>query len=132
MNDEKAIVVEQNFDAPVEQVWRAITHAEEMRRWYFEGIERFEARPGFETEFTVVSEGRTYPHQWKVTEVVPNRRIAYEWRFRGFGGQSHTDWELSATPRGSKLKVTHVGIETHPQEEVAFRPDSCRAGWEYF
>ena len=30
------VVVEKLFDAPVHQIWRALTHGNEMRKWYFD------------------------------------------------------------------------------------------------
>ena len=45
-----------------------------MRRWFFEPMTEFEPKVGFETQFDVQCEGQNYPHQWKVTEIVPERR----------------------------------------------------------
>jgi uncharacterized protein YndB with AHSA1/START domain len=47
-----------------------------MRRWFFESTSHFEPEVGFETQFDVQVEEQSYAHQWKVTEVVPERRIA--------------------------------------------------------
>ena len=73
------IVVEQIFNAPIAVVWRAITDTDQMRQWFFEPITDFEPKVGFETQFNVRCEDQDYPHLWKVTDVVPETRITYDW-----------------------------------------------------
>ena len=126
------IVVEQVYEAPVHVVWKAITDKDQMHQWFFEPMVDFRPEAGFETQFSVGFEGQDYIHQWRVTEVIPERRIAYDWRYGGFAGSSSVIWELSETPSGTKLKLTHEGHETFPQENPAFTRESCQAGWDYF
>ncbi len=126
------IVVEHTFNAPIAVVWKAITDKDQMRQWFFETITDFEPEVGFETQFNVRVEDRDYPHQWKVTDVVPGRRIAYNWRYGGYAGNSSVTWELSETPSGTKLKFSHKGIETFPQDNPDFSRESGQAGWDYF
>jgi len=125
------IVVEQTYHAPVAEVWRAITDKDQMRQWFFEPMTDFEPEVGFETQFDVKCEGQNFPHQWKVTEVVPETRIAYDWRYGGYPGDSSVTWELSQTPDGTKLKLTHWGHETFPQDNPVFSREGCEAGWCY-
>jgi uncharacterized protein YndB with AHSA1/START domain len=126
------IVVEQILDAPIAAVWKAITDPAEMSLWFFEEIADFEPVVGFETEFVVETEGRTFPHLWRVIAVVPEARIAYDWRYGGYPGESIVTWELTETPDGTSLKLTHSGIETFPQNDPVFRRESGVAGWRYF
>lgn len=126
------IVVEQTYSAPVSVVWRAITGRDQMRQWFFEPMIDFRPEVGFESQFSVQYEGQDYLHQWKVTDVVPGRKIAYDWRYGGFPGDSSVTWELSETVNGTKLRLTHQGHETFPQDNPAFRRESCQAGWDYF
>jgi uncharacterized protein YndB with AHSA1/START domain len=125
------IVVEHTYKAPVSAVWEAITDRENMRRWFFEEMTDFRPVVGFETEFTHHHEGQDYVHQWKVTEVVPERKITYGWRYRGYPGDSSVTWELYGVPGGTRLRLTHKGQETFPQDNPVFSRASCRAGWEY-
>ena len=92
----------------------------------------FQPEVGFETEFTVRVEDQDYPHQWKVTEVVPEKKIAYGWRYGGYAGNSSVTWELTETPEGTKLKLTHTGSETFAQDNPIFSRESGQAGWDYF
>ncbi len=126
------IVVEQIYNAPIAVVWKAITERDQMRQWYFEPMTEFKPEVGFETEFDVEFEGQIFPHQWKVTEVVPETRIVYDWRYGGYAGDSSVTWELSETPGGTKLKLSHRGQETFPQDNPAFRREAGEAGWRYF
>lgn len=126
------IVVEQTFNAPIAVVWKAITDKGQMRQWFFEQMTEFKPEIGFKTQFTVRCEDKAYPHLWKVTDVVPQKRISYEWRYGGYPGDSSVTWELSEVPDGTKLRLTHAGHETFPQDDPNFSRESCQAGWEYF
>jgi len=126
------IVVEQTYNAPIAAVWKAITDKDQMRQWFFEPMTDFEPEVGFETEFDVQCEGQAYSHQWKVTQVVPERRITYGWRYGGYPGNSSVTWELSETPDGTALRLTHTGHETFGQDDPAFSRESGITGWTYF
>jgi uncharacterized protein YndB with AHSA1/START domain len=133
MSQAEPIVVERTYDAPVARVWRAITDEKQMPLWFFESIAEFRPEVGFETRFTVKADGREYVHAWRVTEMVPQRRISYDWKYVGVPGASSVVWELSEAPEGSKLRLTHTGVETFPQDgDPAFKVESGRAGWEHF
>jgi uncharacterized protein YndB with AHSA1/START domain len=103
-----------------------------MRQWFFEPITDFKPEVGFETKFNVRKEDQNYPHLWKVTDVVPERQITYQWRYGGYFGNSYVTWELSESPNGTKLKLTHEGHETFPQDNPIFSRESGQAGWKYF
>jgi uncharacterized protein YndB with AHSA1/START domain len=126
------IVVEQSYGAPVPVVWSAITDKDQMRQWFFEPMIDFRPEIGFETQFNVRLEDQDYLHQWRVTYVDPGRTLAYDWRYGGFPGSSSVVWELSETPGGTRLKFTHEGYETFPQDNPSFTRESCQAGWDYF
>ena len=126
------IVLEETYNAPISVVWKAITDKDQMRQWFFEPMTSFQPEVGFETEFDVQCEGQNYPHHWKVVEVAPETRIAYDWRYGGYPGNSFVTWELSETSNGTKLKVTHKGHETFPGDNPIFSRESGEAGWGYF
>ena len=44
------IVLERVFQAPIDQIWQAITNKDKMKQWYFD-IDKFEATTGFEFQF---------------------------------------------------------------------------------
>jgi uncharacterized protein YndB with AHSA1/START domain len=113
------VVVEHTFDAPVARVWKAITDPDQMRQWYFD-LKKFRAETGFEFEFSVTHEGNHYHHLCKVTEVVPQKRIA--------PGHSLVTFELFGEGDKTRLKLTHTGIETFPKTP-AYGRKNFEAGW---
>src|SRR5213593_1963359 len=108
------IIIERIYDAPVEKVWKAITDRDEMKKWYFD-IKAFEPKPGFEFEFTGGDkEGTQYLHLCKVVEAVPNKKLSYTWRYKGYEGESKVTFDLVAEGNKTKVKLTHEGLETFP------------------
>jgi uncharacterized protein YndB with AHSA1/START domain len=106
------VVVERTYNAPVKAVWEAITDLEKMQQWYFPMLEEFEPEVGFETRFDVATPGNVYAHIWKIKEVIPFKKISYEWKFGGYPGDSVVSWELFPDGDGTRLVLTHTGIET--------------------
>lgn len=126
------IVVEQVFPVPASVVWKAITDPDQMRQWFFQAMTEFRPEVGFETRFDVEIDGQIFPHEWKLTEVVPKSRLACQWRYGGFPGDSTVIWELHESDGQTTLTLTHTGQESFPQDIPAFRRESCVAGWRYF
>jgi uncharacterized protein YndB with AHSA1/START domain len=71
------------FNAPVETVWKTLTEPNQMKEWYFENLTEFKPEVGFATKVVVQHDGKEFPHLWQVTEAIPNRKIAYSWRYAG-------------------------------------------------
>lgn len=123
----EALVIERTFNAPVARVWKALTDVDEMRLWYFD-LKEFKPEPGFEFEFIVEHEGMKYHHLCKITEVIPQRKIAYTWRYKGHEGDSLVTFELFVEGDKTRLKLTHEGLETFPKTS-AFARKNFEAGW---
>jgi len=123
----EAIIVEHTFDAPVGRVWTALTDANEMRQWYFD-LKEFKPEIGFEFEFVVEHEGNTCHHLCKVTEVIPQKKIAYTSRYKGEPGNSLVTFELFPDGHKTRLKLTHTGTETFPKTP-AYARKNFEAGW---
>ena len=121
------IVMERTFTAPVARVWQALTDVGEMKEWYFD-LKEFKPEVGFEFEFTVEHEGMTYHHLCKITEVIPQRKLAYTWRYKGEPGDSLVTFELFPEGNKTRLKLTHTGIETFPKTP-AYARKNFEAGW---
>ena len=131
MNETKdlteAIILERTFDAPVGRVWTALTDVDQMREWYFD-LTEFKPQVGFEFDFIVEHEGNSYHHLCRVTDVVPEKRIAYTWRYKGEPGDSLVTFELFPDGNKTRLKLTHTGIETFPRTS-AYARKNFEAGW---
>ena len=119
--------IERAFDAPVALVWRAITTPEDMSRWYFD-MENFKPEVGCEFRFVVEHEGSVHDHRCKITEVIPQKKIAYTWRFEGREGNSHVTFELFTEGEKTKLKLKHEGLETFAKTSSLARKNFVR-GW---
>jgi uncharacterized protein YndB with AHSA1/START domain len=123
----EAVILERTFDAPVARVWKALTDVDQMRVWYFD-LTEFKPQIGFEFEFVVEHEGNTYHHLCKITEVIPEKKIAYTWRYKGEVGDSLVTFELFGEGDRTRLKLTHSGIETFPKTP-AYARKNFEAGW---
>ena len=123
----EAVVVERVLNASVARVWRALTDVEQMRQWYFD-LKEFEPKVGFEFKFAVEHEANTYRHICRVTEVVPEKKIAYSWRYEGEEGNSLVTFELFSENSKTRLKLTHEGLETFPQTPN-FARGNFEKGW---
>ncbi|HTG52146.1 MAG TPA: SRPBCC domain-containing protein [Candidatus Tectomicrobia bacterium] len=123
----EAIILERTFDAPVGRVWTALTDVDQMRLWYFD-LKEFKPEIGFEFEFIVEHEGNSYHHLCRVTEVIPQKKIAYTWRYKGEAGDSLVTIELSPEGEKTHLKLTHSGVETFPKTP-AYARKNFEDGW---
>ena len=123
----EAVVIDRTFNARVATVWKALTDVDQMREWYF-NLKEFRAEVGFEFEFTVEHEGKTYHHLCRVTEVVPQKKLAYTWRYKDAPGNSLVTFELSPDGNKTQLKLTHTGIDTFPKTP-AYARKNFEAGW---
>jgi len=123
----EAVVIERTFNAAVARVWEALTDADEMRVWYFD-LKEFKPEVGFEFEFTVEHEGTRYHHLCKITEVIPQKKIDYTWRYAGEEGESLVTFELFADGDKTRLKLTHEGLETFPKLP-AYARTNFEKGW---
>jgi len=123
----EAVVLERTLNAPVARVWKALTDVDQMRVWYFD-LKEFKPQVGFKFEFVVEHEGNKYHHLCKVTEVVPQKKIAYTWRYKGEVGDSLVSLELFPEGDKTRLKLTHEGLETFPKTP-AYARKNFEAGW---
>ena len=123
----EAVVIERTFAAPVARVWKALTDVGEMKQWYFD-LKEFKPEVGFEFEFIVEHKGMTYHHLCKIIEVIPQKKIAYTWRYKGHEGNSLVTFELFADGNKTQLKLTHEGLETFPKTP-SFARKNFMEGW---
>jgi uncharacterized protein YndB with AHSA1/START domain len=121
------VIVERTLNAPVARVWQALTDVDQMREWYFD-LKEFKPQVGFEFEFIVEHEGNSYHHLCRITEVIPQKKIAYTWRYKGEPGDSLVTIDLSPESNKTKLRLTHEGLETFPKTP-AYARKNFEAGW---
>lgn len=123
------IVLERLFDVPATRVWKALTDCNEMKSWYF-NLPGFKAEKGY--QFTFLGgheEGIQYVHLCEVTEVIPNKKLSYSWKYDGYAGISFVTFELFEQGNKTLLKLTHSGINTFPTENPDFALHNFEEGW---
>ena len=129
--ENKPIVLERIFNAPISKVWKAITDKNEMKKWYFD-LEEFKAEIGFKFQFAGgPSPDKQYMHLCEVTEVIPEQKLTYSWSYEGYAGISFVSFELVKQENKTLLILTHKGIETFPKENADFDIGNFSKGWNH-
>ncbi len=120
-------VIERIFDAPVRRVWKAITDKDEMKHWCFD-IADFEPEVGYEFVFYGENEG-VKTHFCRITEVIPNHKLAYSWRYKDIAGISLVTFELFPEGARTRLRLTHEGLENFAHAGPIYARHNFVAGW---
>jgi uncharacterized protein YndB with AHSA1/START domain len=125
------IIMERIFHAPAAKVWQAITDKAEMKIWYFD-LAEFKAQVGFQFQFSGGPNPEVqYLHLCEVTEMVPEQKLTYSWRYDGYAGNSFVTFELFEQGNDTLLKLTHTGLETFPAENTDFAKENFVEGWTH-
>ncbi len=124
-------VIERTLNAPAQKVWEAITDKAKMKQWYFD-LSDFKPEVGFEFTFLGKgNEGQDYTHLCKITKVEPGKLLQYSWQYKSYPGKSFVTFELFPEGDATRLKLTHEGLETFPQDTKDFAKESFAGGWTY-
>jgi uncharacterized protein YndB with AHSA1/START domain len=126
--ENKPIIVERKYNAPISKVWKAITDKEEMKQWYFD-LAEFQPELGFKFQFIGGTEDNQYLHLCEVTEVIPEKKLTYSWRYDGYEGNSFVSFELFEKGDETRLKLTHRGLESFPNNPD-FAKTNFEMGWD--
>jgi uncharacterized protein YndB with AHSA1/START domain len=119
-----AVVIEIEIGAPPERVFRALSDAEELSRWWNEpgvspGPWEFDARVGGSWK----TGGSTKDQAWQtwgdIVEFDPPRVLAMTWHEKLDKprplGQTLLRYELEPTASGTLLRLTHSGFAAYPE-----------------
>lgn len=125
----KPVTVEKTYGAPVDRVWQALTDKDQMRKWYFD-LGEFRPEAGFQFKFYGHGhKGEQYLHLCTVTEAIPGKKLQYSWEYEGLPGYSLVTFELFPAGGGTRLRLSHHGLETFPQDSADFAWGSFNEGW---
>lgn len=129
--DRRSLVIERELSHPPEKVWRALTQSHLIAEWLAETD--FNAAPG--SRFTVRIDpqpDRTFIFDCEVIAVEPNKMLTYAWNAAGDepgnGLTSTVTWRLTATPRGTLVRMEQSGFE--PDQPLYYH--GARMGWPQF
>ena len=128
----KPFSMERIFDAPISEVWNALTQKDLMKLWYFD-LKEFEPKVGFKFEFTGgPSPDRQYVHECEIIEVIIEQKLKHSWSYKGYEGISFVTFELfKMEDHKTKLVLTHEGLESFPTSNLDFAIDNFIAGWTF-
>jgi uncharacterized protein YndB with AHSA1/START domain len=115
-----SVVVEREMPFPPEKIWRALTQSPLIEEWLMKN----DFEPVLDHRFTLRGDWGSVDCQ--VTEVEPNKTLAYTWGAMGLG--SVVTWTLTPTSAGTQLRMEQVGFR--PDQRQAYH--GARAGWPRF
>jgi uncharacterized protein YndB with AHSA1/START domain len=124
------VIIEQTFNAPIASVWRAFTNEDEMRKWYF-NVQNFKLEVGNKFHFFAGSSEKQYLHLCVITEIIPEKKLAYTWKYDGFAGSSLLTIKLVEQGHKTYLKLTHTDLETFAENGKDFAIISFNEGWNH-
>jgi uncharacterized protein YndB with AHSA1/START domain len=132
-SEQRSIVVEGMLVQPAEMVWRVLTEADLIARWFMpndfeaETGHKFNFRSGPVGDWDGVSEG-------EVLDANPYWRLRYSWRggsheLKGFGHYIDTvvTWTLSPLPNGTHVRLEHAGFTDDAADVFAIM--NSENGW---
>ncbi len=134
------IVLAITLKATPARVYRALTEAAEIEKWFFpEAVT--DPRPGGRYKFTWHSQHAASNHvrEGEFIEVIPGKKVSYTWDARHIqaGKDPGTrelptvvEFLLEEVPAGTRLTLTHSGWGDDPawRELFTFHDE----GWEFF
>jgi len=122
------LVKEVVINASSAKIWDAITDASRSKEWFMEQ-KGFKPEVGNEFTMLAVMNGKDFLHLCKVTEVIPEKKLSYTWKYKGITGDSHVTFELIPEGDKTRVKLTHEGLETFPQDNPDYARKNFDAGW---
>src|SRR4051794_29296841 len=123
------------INAPVERVWKLITEADHLGRWFADAGAQIDLRPGG----AMVLRWRQRTSRGRVVAVEPNSRFAYRWApFDDPGGEEPVEgnstlveFTLQREGQATRLRVVETGFATlaTSDEQRASNLDGNTRGW---
>ena len=86
----------------------------------------YQPKPFFVFGFT--NDGSAYQKEWKVTKLTKGQKLAHTWAYKGYSGSSELSFELFPEGAKTKLKITHTGLESFP-DNSHFARHRFEWGW---
>ncbi len=115
------LVLSRTFDAPIGEVWEALTVSERTGRWI--GTWTGEPGPGRTIDFIMSAEGVTEPSPVTITKCSPPNLLALD--MAAPDGIWPVRLELAESDGGTMVTFSHA---LRPDEDVS----SIGPGWEYY
>ncbi len=122
------LIKEKVFQHSIDRVWKAITQAEEISRWFIHAD--FKAEPGYAYTFTATEEHGGTQIKGKVIEANPYT-LKYTWRVGDTPIETTVTWTLEKQDENkTKLTLVHAGIAQFPGESAMEMLGHFDKGWD--
>jgi uncharacterized protein YndB with AHSA1/START domain len=126
MADTRTIEHTLTVDAPRAEVFRALTDADALKRWWITDGTSDPRRGGrFRYEWRMADPSNDHVQEGAYDEVVDGERVEFPWS-GGPAGDSHVTLTLSESDRGTQVSLVHSGISADDQVE------RYEQGWQGF
>ncbi|HEV3477965.1 MAG TPA: SRPBCC domain-containing protein [Gaiellaceae bacterium] len=121
------IEITKQIEAPRERVFRALTDAEELARWFPSSAES-DARTGgnYVLRFEFEDGSRDHTYAGRYEEVMPPERVRYPWN--GRFGDTTVEFTLRGSGSGTELFLRHSGWTAEAEEARRLHEE----GWGFF
>jgi uncharacterized protein YndB with AHSA1/START domain len=122
------IIGEVEIKAPLERVFAALTSCDQLIRWFTDPgcpteVFEFEPLAGGRWRFVTADGGKPvngvtkFEAEGEIIEIDPPHRLTYSWRanwHRDPMQKTTVRWDLTSSPEGTIVKVTHSGLAKDP------------------
>src|SRR6202000_1329689 len=116
----RSVIVEREVPFPPEKIWRALTQPHLIAEWLMQN----DFQPKLDHRFTLRGDWGSV--DCKVLEIEPNKTLSYRWDAMGL--ESVVTWTLTATPKGTHLRMEQAGFRS--DQEQAYQ--GAKYGWQKF
>jgi len=116
----RSVIVEREIAFPPEKIWRALTRPELLEEWLMKN----DFQPAMDHRFQF--RGDWGAVDCKILAVEPHKLLSYSWA--AYGLESVVTWTLTATAKGTKLRMEQAGFRADQQQ--AFQ--GAQGGWRKF
>ena len=120
------ITKEKVFHHPIDQIWNAITKAEEISAWFLNAD--FKAEVGYNYTFKSSGEDCS-PIIGEVLEANPYT-LSYTWIVKGTPAKTTVTWKLEDLGHSTKLYLEHSGIDNYEGKTAIAMFESFNGGWD--
>ncbi len=130
MDNKEPIVKEVTIDASPSQVWKALTEPQQIVKWFMPADD-FVPQVGKTFHMRGKKDGVDYPHTHTITEIIPEKKLAYTWKFDGHPGETLVTYSLEEAEGKTKLTLTHSGWENVEKQHPVLSRNDYNGGWTY-
>ncbi|QIG39010.1 SRPBCC domain-containing protein [Microbacterium sp. 4R-513] len=109
-----SLTIDRDFDADPARVWRALTEASELQRWFWPPrlSPSIETDPRLGGSYRIASDAAQMGVTGEYRVFDPPSALSYSWRWDGEDEVTFVTIQLSPDGDGTHLRLTHDGFRT--------------------